>query len=84
MHLTHIQSLFLEVALKAVEFEGPGPEIEVESTPDEKGAARSSGWRIVFKPKGTLPPGGFARRARLVLDDAEIPELIVPLAGDAR
>lgn len=73
-----------KVALKAVEFEGPGPEIEVESTPDEKGAARSSGWRIVFKPKGTLPPGGFARRARLVLDDAEIPELIVPLAGDAR
>lgn len=73
-----------KVALTAVEFEGPGPEIEVETSPDEKGAARSSGWRIVLKPKGSLPPGGFARRARLLLDDPQIPELLVPLAGDAR
>ncbi len=73
-----------KVRVTGIEFDGPGPDFAVESTPVAAGDGRAAGWRIVFQAKAALPAGGFARRARIALDDPEFPEILLPLAGDAR
>jgi hypothetical protein len=72
-----------KVEIRAVRFEGAGPDFDGEAVPLNPDGHRAAKWNITVRLTAKGAAGGFTRTAVIELDDEKIPELRVPVTVDA-